>query len=165
MPIVDGLLTGPLTQSGKPKPPDDTGFDSVTVTLRVVRGLYPHDSTPFSSSARDRWRSKLARAKDPTGLPSHQSKARKPPALPEAAHATADCSTRVTETPFLARKYAVQTPITPPPHTTIRFEVSPPSARFFAIGFDELERIVIVRVWVNRLDNAGGNDEDEINAI
>lgn len=155
MPIVDGLLTGPLTQSGKPTKPPDTGFDSVTVTLRVVRGLYPYDSTPFSSSERDRWRSKLARAKDPTGLPSHQSKARKPPALPEAAHATADCSTMVTETPFLARKYAVQTPITPPPHTTARF----------AIGFDELERIVIVRVWVNRVDNAGGNDEDEIIAI
>jgi len=64
---------------------------------------------------------KLARAREDRGPLSHQSKARNPPDFPEAAHATDDFSISVTAAPFLARKYAVQTPITPPPQTATRF--------------------------------------------
>src|SRR5215470_15420772 len=64
------------------------------------------------------WSAKLARASGPSGESSHQSSARKPPDLPEAAHAMSERSTTVTSTPRRARKYAVAAPITPAPHTT-----------------------------------------------
>src|SRR5216684_3819630 len=46
----------------------------------------------------------LARASGPSGESSHQSSARNPPDLPEAAHATPVRSTMVTATPRCARK-------------------------------------------------------------
>src|SRR5262245_9422901 len=61
---------------------------------------------------------KLARASGPSGESSHQSSARKPPDLPDAAQATPERSTTVTSTPRRARKYAVAAPMTPAPQTT-----------------------------------------------
>ena len=49
------------------------------------------------------WSAKLRRASGPTGEPSHQSSARKPPDLPDAAHATPVRSTTVTRTPRRVR--------------------------------------------------------------
>lgn len=70
----------------------------------MLRGRYPYNSAPLSSSASERWRLKLARAREETGPPSHQSRARKPPAFPEAAQAIDDCSTSVTAAPFFDKK-------------------------------------------------------------
>ncbi|KAL0760392.1 hypothetical protein Bca101_076542 [Brassica carinata] len=102
------------------------GSDSVTVGLRVAQGLYPGDSMLFSSPARNGWRLKLARAKEATGPPSQQSKARKSPALPEAEQARAAFSTRV-------------------------MLIRPLPLRFFAARFDDLEPIAPFRVWLRRL--------------
>src|SRR5262249_5963434 len=60
---------------------------------------------------------KLARASGPSGEPSHQSSARKPPDLPDAAQATPERSTTVTRTPRRARKYVIDAPMTPAPQT------------------------------------------------
>ncbi|KAG5383518.1 hypothetical protein IGI04_034988 [Brassica rapa subsp. trilocularis] len=66
------------------------------------RETQTHQNFPYLRAHLERL--KLARAKEATGPPSYQSKARKSPALPEAEQARADFSTRVTETLLLARK-------------------------------------------------------------
>ncbi|KAL0750869.1 hypothetical protein Bca101_032872 [Brassica carinata] len=76
--------------------------------------------------ARNGWRLKSRRAKEATGPPSQQSKARKSPALPEAEQARAAFSTRV-------------------------MLIRPLPLRFFAARFDDLEPIAPVRVWLRRL--------------
>lgn len=112
VPIVFGLLIGPLTQEGiaglglgllwAAGPEEDD--DSFTERLRVVTGRYPYDSGPLSSSASERWRLKLVRARDEIAPPSHQSRARNPPAFPEAAQAMEDFSIIVTAAPFFDKK-------------------------------------------------------------
>ena len=62
--------------------------------------------SPSISPGRRACRAKLRRASASSGLPAHQSSARKPPALPDAAQATPLRSTTVTSTPRRLRKYA-----------------------------------------------------------
>ncbi|KAK8514598.1 hypothetical protein V6N13_103240 [Hibiscus sabdariffa] len=165
VPIVLGARAGPSIQDGIFELPyGEEDPDSVMVMLRVVKGQYPYDSGPLSSSESERWRLKLARASDSTGPPSHQSRARNPPAFPEAAQATEDFSTRVTAAPFLARKYAVQTPITPPPHTTTRFLGSGCFRSSIGSGDDEEQRNFR---WfrVGRRKRATGQDENVTDMI
>jgi hypothetical protein len=50
----------------------------------------------------------------------HQSRARNPPAFPEAAEAISVPSATITSTPRRLRKYAAQAPMTPPPQITTR---------------------------------------------
>src|SRR5690606_18663536 len=67
----------------------------------------------------------LRRASASSGVPSHQSCARKPPALPEAAQATAVRSTTSTSAPRRARNKATDAPITPPPQTRTFISLPP----------------------------------------
>src|SRR5687767_11448221 len=93
--------------------------------------------------ARSACSAKLARARGPSGESSHQSSARKPPDLPEAAHATAERSHTVTRTPRSDRKYATAAPMTPAPHTTTcRGELTPRASPRHLIGAGNDDSVV-----------------------
>ncbi len=82
-------------------------------------GRWPIRSAP-SSAASSRWSAKEARPMASSGVPSFQSAARNPDALPDAAAAGPRRSTMRGGAPLRASAHATAAPITPAPHTTIR---------------------------------------------
>src|SRR5262249_2457664 len=72
-----------------------------------------------SSAESSAWSSKLRRANRSSELPRHQSSARKPPDLPDAAPPTTCRSMTIGRPPCRLVKYAIAAPIAPPPQITM----------------------------------------------